>query len=101
MTQTPSVLVHGKFRYDLQPLGDFTQKEANQLKKELEKHLVTIYLTEIEVPPKKDIPAFFLLIILSQALSITIQYPEYKINYHHSTFNYLRTGKIYSLGYAL
>ena len=58
MTQTPSVLVHGKFRYDLQPLGDFTQKEANQLKKELEKHLVTIYLTEIEVPPKKDIPAF-------------------------------------------
>lgn len=28
------------------------------MKKELEKHLVTIYLTETEVPPKKDIPAF-------------------------------------------
>ena len=60
MTQTPSVLVHGKFRYDLQPLGDFTQKEANQLKEELEKHLLTIYLTEIEMLPKKDIPAFCL-----------------------------------------
>ena len=57
MTQTPSVLVHGKFRYDLQPLGDFSQKEANQLKEELEKHLVPIYLSEIEVLPKKDIPA--------------------------------------------
>ena len=57
MTQTPSVLVHGKFRYDLQPLGDFTQKEAKQLKEELEKHLVPIYLSEIEVLPKKDIPA--------------------------------------------
>ena len=28
------------------------------MKEELEKHLLTIYLTEIEVPPKKDIPAF-------------------------------------------
>ena len=42
---------------DLQPFGDFTQKEANQLKEELEKHLVPIYLSEIEVLPKKDIPA--------------------------------------------
>ena len=42
---------------DLQPLGDFTQKEASQLKEELEKHLVPIYLSEIEVLPKKDIPA--------------------------------------------
>ena len=42
---------------DLQPFGDFTQKEANQLKEELEKHLVPIYLSEIEVLPQKDIPA--------------------------------------------
>ena len=41
---------------DLQPLGDFTQKEANQLKEELEKHLIPIYLSEIKVLPKKDIP---------------------------------------------
>lgn len=30
------------------------------MKEELEKHLVTIYLTEIEMLPKKDIPAFYL-----------------------------------------
>jgi hypothetical protein len=30
------------------------------LKEELEKHLVTIYLTKIEMLPKKDIPAFYL-----------------------------------------
>ena len=35
-TCPPESFVH----IDLQPLGDFTQKEANQLKKELEKHLV-------------------------------------------------------------
>ena len=52
-TCPPESFVH----IDLQPLGDFTQKEANQLKKELEKHLVPIYLSEIEVLPKKDIPA--------------------------------------------
>ena len=51
-TCPPESFVH----IDLQPLGDFTQKEANQLKKELEKHLVPIYLSEIEVLPKKDIP---------------------------------------------
>lgn len=52
-TCPPESFVH----IDLQPLGDFTQKEANQLKEELEKHLVPIYLSEIEVLPKKDIPA--------------------------------------------
>ena len=52
-TCPPESYVH----IDLQPLGDFTQKEANQLKEELEKHLVPIYLSEIEVLPKKDIPA--------------------------------------------
>lgn len=52
-TCPPESYVH----IDLQPFGDFTQKEANQLKEELEKHLVPIYLSEIEVPPKKDIPA--------------------------------------------
>ena len=41
---------------DLQPLGDFTQKEAMQLKEDLEKHLIPIYLSEIKVLPKKDIP---------------------------------------------
>ena len=51
-TCPPESFVH----IDLQPLGDFTQKEANQLKEELEKHLVPIYLSEIEVLPKKDIP---------------------------------------------
>ena len=30
------------------------------MKEELEKHLLTIYLTEIEMLPKKDIPAFCL-----------------------------------------
>lgn len=55
-TCPPESFVH----IDLQPLGDFTQKEANQLKEELEKHLVSIYLSEIEVLPKKDIPASFL-----------------------------------------
>ena len=30
------------------------------MKEELEKHLLTIYLSEIEVLPKKDIPAFCL-----------------------------------------
>ena len=52
-TCPPESYVH----IDLQPFGDFTQKEANQLKEELEKHLVPIYLSEIEVLPKKDIPA--------------------------------------------
>ena len=52
-TCPPESYVH----IDLQPLGDFTQKEANQLKEELEKHLVPIYPSEIEVLPKKDIPA--------------------------------------------
>lgn len=52
-TCPPESFVH----IDLQPLGDFTQKEANQLKEELEKHLAPIYLSEIEVLPKKDIPA--------------------------------------------
>lgn len=52
-TCPPESFVH----IDLQPLGDFTQKEANLLKEELEKHLVPIYLSEIEVLPKKDIPA--------------------------------------------
>ena len=52
-TCPPESFVH----IDIQPLGDFTQKEANQLKEELEKHLVPIYLSEIEVLPKKDIPA--------------------------------------------
>lgn len=52
-TCPPESFVH----IDLQPLGDFTQKEANQLKEDLEKHLVSIYLSEIEVLPKKDIPA--------------------------------------------
>ena len=52
-TCPPESFVH----IDLQPLGDFTQKEANQLKEELEKHLVPIYLSEIEVLPQKDIPA--------------------------------------------
>lgn len=52
-TCPPESFVH----IDLQPLGDFTLKEANQLKEELEKHLVPIYLSEIEVLPKKDIPA--------------------------------------------
>ena len=52
-TCPPESFVH----IDLQPFGDFTQKEANQLKEELEKHLVPIYLSEIEVLPKKDIPA--------------------------------------------
>ena len=52
-TCPPESYVH----IDLQPFGDFTQKEANQLKEELEKHLVLIYLSEIEVLPKKDIPA--------------------------------------------
>lgn len=46
MTQTHSVPVHRKsfVHIDLQPFGDFTQKEANQLKEELEKHLVPICL---------------------------------------------------------
>ena len=52
-TCPPESYVH----IDLQPFGDFTQKEANQLKEELEKHLVPIYLSEIEVLPKKYIPA--------------------------------------------
>ena len=52
-TCPPESYVH----IDLQPLGDFTQKEANQLKEKLEKHLVPIYPSEIEVLPKKDIPA--------------------------------------------
>ena len=52
-TCPPESFIH----IDLQPLGDFSQKEANQLKEELEKHLVPIYLSEIEVLPKKDIPA--------------------------------------------
>lgn len=52
-TCPPESFVH----IDLQPLRDFTQKEANQLKEELEKHLVPIYLSEIEVLPQKDIPA--------------------------------------------
>lgn len=52
-TCPPESFVH----IDLQPLGDFTQKEANQLKEELEKHLVPIYLSEIEVLPQKDIPS--------------------------------------------
>ena len=52
-TCPPESFVH----IDLQPFGDFTQKEANQLKEELEKHLAPIYLSEIEVLPKKDIPA--------------------------------------------
>lgn len=52
-TCPPESYVH----IDLQPFGDFTQKEANQLKEELEKHLVPIYLSEIEVLPQKDIPA--------------------------------------------
>ena len=52
-TCPPESFVH----IDLQPLGDFTQKEANQLKEKLEKHLVPIYLSEIEVLPQKDIPA--------------------------------------------
>lgn len=52
-TCPPESFVH----IDLQPLRYFTQKEANQLKEELEKHLVPIYLSEIEVLPQKDIPA--------------------------------------------
>ena len=52
-TCPPESFVH----IDLQPLGNFTQKEANLLKEELEKHLVPIYLSEIELLPKKDIPA--------------------------------------------
>ena len=52
-TCPPESYVH----IDLQPFGDFTQKEANQLKEELEKHLVPINLSEIEVLPKKDIPS--------------------------------------------
>ena len=52
-TCPPESFIH----IDLQPLGDFSRKEANQLKEELEKHLVPIYLSEIEVLPKKDIPA--------------------------------------------
>lgn len=39
-TCPPESFVH----IDLQPLGDFTQKEANQLKEELEKHLAPICL---------------------------------------------------------
>ena len=52
-TCPPESFVH----IDLHPLGDFTQKEVNQLKEELEKHLVPIYLSEIQVRPKKYIPA--------------------------------------------
>ena len=55
-TCPPESFVH----IDLQPLGDFTQKEANQLKENLEKHLVPIYLSEIEVLPQKDIPESYL-----------------------------------------
>ena len=46
----------------LQPYDNFTQKEANQLKKELEKHLVEILdgAFEIEVLPNKQLTSDFL-----------------------------------------
>lgn len=46
----------------LQPYDNFTQKEANQLKRELEKHLVEILdgAFEIEVLPNKQLTSDFL-----------------------------------------
>ena len=46
----------------LQPYDNFTQKEANQLKEELEKHLVEILngAFEIEVLPNKQLTSDFL-----------------------------------------
>ena len=40
----------------LQPLGDFSQKKAEQLKKDLEEHLISIYPCAIQIDPNKEMP---------------------------------------------
>ena len=58
MTQKPSLLVHQKVSLWPSTAWRLHPEGGKSIEKGTGKHQVPIYLIEIEVPPKKDIPAF-------------------------------------------